>query len=372
MKLLICATEYPPGGSGIANVVSNIIMHLKEYGVECTVCSPTGPDVRLGSEKLIARAGIIGLLYYWKQVSHYLRKNEYDVVWLHNPLIVDGSHLNRILVTMHSTYYGESVHHVGNSLFLIFYKKFAAVIEKYCLTRMNEKTLFTGVGKSVCEELEKIGIPRERVIYIPNGVNTRQFHPSPDKKLWREKYGIPEKDTVLLSVGRLTPAKQPHTLIKVFSCIERKIPDVTLCIVGKGELFDNIKNLADKWRLRKVLFLGYVDLDDLFALYKCADYFIITSKYEGGMPVLTVAEAMASGLPCIVSNIPNFEFIRDADCGIIVDFSDPIRASNTILDYLHRGSLHQQKNAREYAVNYLDWKIISKKYLQVMEMLCDR
>jgi len=103
-----------------------------------------------------------------------------------------------------------------------------------------------GVGKPVCEELEKIGIERDRIVYIPNGVDNGLFRPSPDKKPLRKKFGIPEDDIVLLSVGRLTPAKQPHTMIEVFSHLEKKLGDVTLCIAGKGELSEETKDLAEK------------------------------------------------------------------------------------------------------------------------------
>jgi len=58
MKLLVCTTEYFPHGAGIANVVYNVVEHLKEQGVECTVCSPTGPDIILGSQRLIKRPGL--------------------------------------------------------------------------------------------------------------------------------------------------------------------------------------------------------------------------------------------------------------------------------------------------------------------------
>ena len=69
-------------------------------------------------------------------------------------------------------------------------------------------------------------------------------------------------------------------------------------------------------------------------LYACADYYIMTSKYEGGMPPLTLAEAMASELSCIVSDIPNLGIVRDADCGIILNYGDVSAASDRILDYI--------------------------------------
>ncbi len=180
------------------------------------------------------KTGIGGLLNYWYLVARYFRDNDYDVVWLQNPFILTGNPFKRCLVTMHSTYYGSSTHGAVN-LALHLYKSLVAHLERYCLTRMPPNTLFTGVGKPVCEELEKIGIAQNRIIYIPNGVDTRQFHPSPDKKLLRKKFRIPEDDTVLLSVGRLTPAKQPHTIIEVFSHLEKKLGDVTLSIAGNGE-----------------------------------------------------------------------------------------------------------------------------------------
>lgn len=368
MKLLICASEYYPYGSGIANVLYNVVEQFKKKGIDCTVCSPTGPDIKLGSEKLITKCGIIGLVYYWHQVTQYLKKNDYDILWLHNPFIIGGNRFKHCLVTMHSTYYGESLHQVGTTPLLRIYKRFASSLERFCLVHMNGNSLFTGVGQPVCEELKKIGISRNRVTYIPNGVNTKQFRPSSDKKLLRKKFGIPEDDIALLSVGRLTPAKQPHTMIEFFSHLEKELGDVTLCIAGNGELLEETKRLVEKMGLRKVLFLGHVDHDrDLPDLYACADYYIMTSKYEGGEPVLTVAEAMASGLPCIVSNIPNFQIIEDANCGVIVDFNNIELAAEKIVDYFSSGYVQQSTNARIYATKHLDWKNLAKIYLNEFE-----
>ena len=102
-------------------------------------------------------------------------------------------------------------------------------------------------------------------------------------------------------------------------------------------------------------------------LYACADYYIMTSKYEGGgMPPLTLAEAMASGLPCIVSDIPNLKVVKDANSGIVVAFDDIARAGDEILGYLEGKPLDHAENARSYAMITLDWELIVERYLEIL------
>ena len=83
--------------------------------------------------------------------------------------------------------------------------------------------------------------------------------------------------------------------------------------------------------------------------------------------MLTVAEAMASGLPCIVSNIPNLRFIEGAKAGIVVDFNNIEKTAERVTEYLKREKSEHSKNAREYAMRYFDWKIIARKYLNEFE-----
>lgn len=368
MRLLICATEYYPYGSGIANVAYNVVEHLKEQGVECIVCSPTGPDIKLGNPKLIEKTGILGMLHYWRQVSHHLKRNNYDAVWLHNPFIISGGVIKNCLITMHSTYYGESFHQVGATPLLRMYRRFVSRLERYCLIHMDKNTIVAGVGRPTCKELEAIGLERERITYIPNGVDIRQFRPSHHKGSLRKKFGLPEDDIILLSVGRLTHHKRPHLMIEIISNLEREVGDVTLCIAGTGELLDEMKDLVEKGGLRKVLFLGHVNHDeDLPELYACSDYYIMTSKYEG-LP-LTLLEAMASGLPCIVSDIPNLEIVRDADCGIVVNFDNMAEAQKQITSYLSEEHMNHEENARSYAEKTLDWSIIAERYLDVFKKM---
>lgn len=366
MKILVCATEYYPHGSGIANVAYNVVENLKKQNVECTICSPSGPDIKLGSSKAL---GVFGLIYYWLEVSRYFKKNDgssFDAVWLHNPLFISSFPFDSAVVTMNATYYGQSQKKMYN-FYLHFYKKITSYIEKFSLKKIKAKSVFTGVGSNICEELEHIGINRDRMQYIPNGVDCSKFKPTFDKIDLRTKFNIPHSSTIMLSVGRLSDQKDPFSLLSTFIYVSDDIKDLTLVISGRGPHLKKLKEIVTNENIENVIFLGYIDEKDKADLYACADYFIIASKYEGGEPPLTLAEALASGLPCIASDISNFRFVGENQCGIIVNFTDTSKASKKIIGYLGNKNGIHEKNAEQFAKENLDWNIISREYLSLFE-----
>ncbi len=373
MKLLVCTQEYPPRySSGIGNVVYNVTERLQAMGVDCTICSPTGPDITLGSSRLIRMFGILGLLYYWRQVRRYFRQgaDDYDVVWLNNPFFMRNNPFKKSLITIHGTYYGMSVRRIYSWYYHLLYK-ISSRFEKHSWHKVSlSNAKFTAVSNQVATELEERGIDHKRITYIPNGVNIDRFKPANDKKRLREKFNLPEDDTIILSLGRLTEQKEPYRLIKVFSLVEKEVKDVTVVIAGVGELLSGVERLTQQRGLTKVRFLGYVDHEqDAPDLYAGSDYFAVSSKYEGGEPILTVAEAMASGLPCIASNIPHFKMIEEANCGIIVDYQDTKTAAGKITKYLRGDNSSHSQNARQYAIDNVSWETITEKYLEEFEKL---
>ncbi len=362
MKLLICLSEYPPiHSSGIGNVAHDVIKKLRSEGIECIVCSPTGPDIKLGSSLMIQKFGIIGLLFFWYGVSKYFKENDFDASWFHNPLFLIKTQLKRSIITIHTTYYGFSLQKFKPEI----YYKISSIIEKHCLKNINHEARFTVVSPHLRNELKEIGINTDNIAYIPNGVDTEVFKPSNNKKKIRKSYGIPENDIIILSLGRLTEAKQPKKLIEVFNLIEKKNENVTLVIAGSGELLEETKKFVKEENISKIIFLGYVDHDIAVPeLFACSDYYIMSSRYEG--QPLSLLEAISSGLPCIVSDIPNLRLVEDANCGIIVDFSDVDKTSERISEYIKKDNSKHRENARRYAEENLDWNKITKKYLEVV------
>ena len=363
MKIIIGTTEYPPYGAGIANVVYNLVEELnKEDNIECIVCSPSGPDVKLGSNKLIKRTGIIGLLFFWLKFSRYIRKRKFDVVWMHNPFVFSKLKNRNKVITMHSTKYGNKIYGMKPRT----YYYIVSIIEKICLNRIKDNAIFTGVGKNVCQELIEIGIEKDKIVYILNGVNTNKFQKHKNKKKIRNLFRIPKDKIILLNIGRVTDQKQPLKLLDFFSRLEKLNKRLFLVIAGSGNLLEKTKEKSKELEIQNIRFLGYIDEKDKPLLYSCSDYFIVASKYEGGQPILTLAEAMSSGLPSIVSDIKNLKIVEEIDAGIVIDFNNIEPNVKKVHKFLLDSNYESlSKNAIKYVKEKWDWQIIIKKYIKI-------
>lgn len=139
----------------------------------------------------------------------------------------------------------------------------------------------------------------ERYVYLPNAIDLDKYRFDRVKRAeLRTSLGVDGK-LVFGHVGRLHEAKNHDFLIDVFSGLVRKFPDSVLLLVGDGPLRDHIEMLVDEKGLTdSVIFLG--NRSDVPDLLQAMDAFLFPSKWEG-LPV-SVVEALASGLPCYVSD----------------------------------------------------------------------
>ena len=134
--------------------------------------------------------------------------------------------------------------------------------------------------------------------YINNGVDVKEYRPIEQmkKKSLRKKHHLCENTKIFLSVSELNDRKNVSTIIQCFNSINYQ--DVMLIIVGSGPAESKLKNLVAC--NCNIIFTGEVVNTNEY--YNIADYFISASFTEG-LPY-SVLEAMASGLPVILSDIP--------------------------------------------------------------------
>lgn len=148
---------------------------------------------------------------------------------------------------------------------------------------------------------------QSKIHVVPNAVDDAFFGSSvseTERNRVRTKYSLPE--TFILYVGTLQPRKNIPALISAFSLIKDRLPGVKLVLAGnrQGHHYDQqIDSILVSRSLEEdVVFPGYVDAQDMRALYTLARVFAFPSKYEGfGIPIL---EAMVTGTPAVVSDIP--------------------------------------------------------------------
>lgn len=137
-------------------------------------------------------------------------------------------------------------------------------------------------------------------IILNNAIDSEEFRFNPEiRKNIREEFGISEKEVLLGNVGRITTQKNHNFLLEIFAAYHLKNPRSKLLLVGDGEDREKIEKRTQELGVEEyVIFTGV--RNDISKLLQAMDLFVFPSLYEG-LPV-TVIEAQASGLPCVISN----------------------------------------------------------------------
>lgn len=126
-----------------------------------------------------------------------------------------------------------------------------------------------------------------------------------------------EKKHRIVTVGRLTPAKNHKLLIDAFDGIKEAFPDYTLEIYGEGELRDDLNGYIESLGLSDRVFL-MGSRQNVMAELNDATCFVLSSDYEGFPNVLV--EAMSTGIPVISTDFPSRiarELIRHGENGFL-------------------------------------------------------
>lgn len=118
----------------------------------------------------------------------------------------------------------------------------------------------------------------------------------------REQLGFNQEDFVIGHVGRFNHQKNHNFIIDVFNFVHKKNTAAKLVLVGTGDGQKAIKEKVESLALSdSVLFLG--NRTDVNKILQAMDVFLFPSLYEG-LP-LSIIEAQAAGLPCVISdNVP--------------------------------------------------------------------
>jgi glycosyltransferase involved in cell wall biosynthesis len=202
---------------------------------------------------------------------------------------------------------------------------------------------------------------------IHNGIDREKFKPvdQEEKKRLRARLGLPPDKRIFVNVGFLSENKGLPTLIEAFNRSRESHSDV-LVLLGSGPLREKCSSLATgKGDIRPVGFVENVQ-DYLGA----ADIFVSASLTEGCPNA--VMEAMACGLPVILSDIPAHREILDFDkrAGLLFPTKDIDSLSKAISRSFDGDYSEKSRAALSIINNHLNAKMMSLKYQELYAELC--
>ncbi len=206
--------------------------------------------------------------------------------------------------------------------------------------------------------INKVKFPRRKMEMILNGVNMESFSPRPKPETLLNQFNISPESKVVGTVGRLEKIKDQATLIKAFALVRQKLPGSILMLVGGGSLQDTLESQARELGLADaVRFAGKrSDIPDLLNLF---DLFALPSISEGTS--VSLLEAMASGLPAVVTNVGgNPAIVEDGKSGVLVRVGDAEGLAAAMLAILENddkqaayGRAAREKVGRDYSLDQM-------------------
>jgi teichuronic acid biosynthesis glycosyltransferase TuaC len=161
------------------------------------------------------------------------------------------------------------------------------------------------VSAPLREDAVALGLPRERVRVIENGVDPELFRPL-DRGAARRGLGLPPEGRLLVSVGTLSPRKGFHLVIEALPALAARFPDLRYAIVGgagaEGAQEGELRLLAERLGVAgRVHFAGAQRREALAAWYSAADLSVLPSAHEGCPNV--VLESLACGTPVVATPV---------------------------------------------------------------------
>ncbi len=231
---------------------------------------------------------------------------------------------------------------------------------------LRASLLVVVVSEALATELAGRGVPRERILVVPNGVDTDRFHPAIDGLPTRVRYGIGPEETVLGFVGSFGPWHGAEVLAEAFALIARQRPcPERLLMVGEGSRLPAVRSIVEKARLAgRVVFTGLVPQEEGPAHMAACDVLVAPhvpnpdgSAFFGSPTKLF--EYLAMGKAVVASDLDQLgDVITDDVNGLLVPPGDPGRLAEAMtwvaLDAGLRARLGAQ--ARRDAVERHTWR----------------
>ena len=321
--------------SGIDRVVELQAQEYAKKGNKVTVIAlesgimPKGYKIEvLGMPKALFLQRLYRLFFFLdlKKIKYYKNLRDYDVVISHfYPMNWLASKAKKKYGVKYVYYnHGIGYSRLFGNVFERLYMGFFSFFNKLSLNNVDEAI---SISKFMQRELKKETGLDSKVVY--NKIDAKRFRKGINGDKIRKMLGIKTNEKLLLFVGRLSPHKNVHGLLRIFEIVNERLPNTRLLIIGKPtfqKYFKKLKSDASK----NVIFMEFVDDKELPYYYAACDLYVTASLWEGFN--IPIAEAQACGKRIVAFSIgPHPEIVKN---GILVESGNTRGFADAIIKLL--------------------------------------
>lgn len=231
------------------------------------------------------------------------------------------------------------------------------------------------LSTQLMNELAGLGVKKDRLFIVPNGVDTNVFIPQDKNTEIIQKYGL-ENMIVFGFIGTIRKIEGLSLFIEKFQSIIKKTDMVRVLFIGHGDEIENLKKIVHSRNLDKyVHFVGSVPHNEVLDYYSVIDILLyprIDAKVNHKVTPLKPLEAMAMKKVVIASDVGGLtELVKEGTNGLLFKAGDGEHFIKRCLEVIENPDMINSlgEKAREWVVRKRDWSNIIKLYNNVYEGL---
>jgi glycosyltransferase involved in cell wall biosynthesis len=389
-------TDYLPNIGGVAQHIFELSSALKRQGYELEVIAPfvvknwsyfrTQPFVEEIDGVAVCRIPWVSnraIKYFSGTISGKLSKMKFHraaLARLRNnpPAVLHWHALDLINYTAEhfdgprtwTNHTSSFIEGIQNASGLLHYKREASAAHEIICPSEELANLTIGIG-----------IPRQQVHFISNGVDSKRFHPDVDADFWRQRLGLFREDRLILCPRRLEKKNGVRFFIE--AAIDVLSSGAKNCVFAVAGNYTGPRQESDEFVVSDMIessghssrfrLLGRVENRDIPGLYSAAHFVVMPSLLEATS--LSAMEAMSTGKALVTTNVGGLPFlVRDGENGLLVPPADSKALAEGMRKLLADPELCARlgEAGRRRVEQDLDWSRIAEQTLCIYDKAIER
>jgi colanic acid biosynthesis glycosyl transferase WcaI len=232
----------------------------------------------------------------------------------------------------------------------------------------RHSTVVTAVTEGIRNSLLKTkGVLPEKVLFMPNGVDTTLFHPTPPDEALKRKLGLTDKK-IILYAGNHGYAGAVEQILYAAKSLRYEI-SVNFLLIGEGPEKQKLKELAAELGLTNITFHDQVPLAEMPAYVSLADLAVVTLRKSQVMAGARPAKAfvmMAGGKPIVLAAEGEAaRLIQSSGAGVVVPPEDHESIGNAIRTLLQHPNIAAEMGVagRNFVVTNFQWSALVRNWI---------